>query len=187
MTKSASQKSTQQDNPKSTDDNTNKNTPGHLLEVIDPPNILTERITYKELGSGSTHPVENAERGVEFLSIEFSQWIEDDIIKMQTCWSKLQNKQNIDDNSTAFTCFNKAVHTIKGNAAILGYNQAGELAIPLSKLLERSHDLENFTQAINLIIQAIKLSTIKNASEPETLENICLAFETIIKNNNIDI
>jgi chemotaxis protein histidine kinase CheA len=153
---------------------------GHLFETIESPSNLKNKISYRNLSKGATHPVENANKQVEFLSIEFSHWINSDIDKLKTSWAELLSNQ---DDPTAFLSFNKAVHTIKGNAAILGFDKAGDLASPLTKLLEKSPQVSYYSQAISLMVQAISLSISPKNKEDKTKNDICLAFETIIKSH----
>jgi len=167
------------------DNSFNPQEKGRIFETIDPPKKLKDIIRYKELKKGNTHPVENANKQVEFLSIDFALWIEDDVAKLSTSWQELKKDK---ENASYFLEFNKAVHTIKGNAAILGFEKTGELSVPLSQLLERSHEVDKFFEAISLMVQAIILSTqkkctkrIKQTDCAEKANEIKKAFEAIIQ------
>ncbi len=150
----------------------------HRFEIIDPPKKLKNNIKYRELSKNAVHPVENANRQVEFLSVNFALWLEDDIKKLELAWKNLNSKE---PEPSAFSNFNKAVHVIKGNAAILGFDKTGEMSNPLSKLLETSPQLDEFFDLIALMVRAISLSSNKKIKiKSETQDEICSSFEVVI-------
>ncbi len=158
--------------------NSVKSKPLHSIEFIDPPKTLKTNIKYKKLNKNAVHPVENANRQVEFLSVNFALWLEDDIKKLERAWHGLNSKE---PEPSAFSNFNKAVHVIKGNAAILGFEKTSEMSNPLSKLLETSPQIEEFFDLISLMVRAISLSSNEKIKiKSETQNEICSSFEIII-------
>ena len=150
-----------------------------LLEIIDIPTKLKDNIKYKTLSKSSVHPVAKAQQQLDFLSMDFAAWLEGDIIKLKKAWNKLNKNRN---DPKAFLSFNKTLHTIKGNAAILGFDKTGMMTVPLSKLLERNEQVDEYFDAIGLMVQAITLSSsVKTKHDFKAQDEICIAFETIIK------
>ncbi len=155
-----------------------------LLEIIDVPTKLKDNIKYKTLSKNSVHPVAKAQQQLDFLSMDFATWLEEDIVKLKKAWKKLNKNRN---DPKAFLLFNKTLHTIKGNAAILGFDKTGLMTVPLSKLLEKNEQVDDYFDAISLMVQAIALSSkIKTKHEYEAQDEICIAFETIIKSSILD-
>ncbi len=154
-----------------------KNLPGHLLETIDPPKKLTDIISYLELGAGALHPIEKAERHVDYLSMDFEQWLNDDIAKLNNCWDKLKSQI---ENPKDFLEFNKALHVIKGNAGILNNDETGELASILSRLVERTCKLNEHIETIELLIKSINICSKTKQKDEEMLQEVKRGFDEII-------
>ena len=150
----------------------------YLLEYIEPPSKLSDKISYKELGPGAVHPVEKAERQVEYLSMDFAEWAANDIEKLRQRWRDLKSDA---EKEETFTQFNKAVHNVKGGAGMLKYEDAGALAAALSCLTERTQDIDIYLAAIDLMVQAICISATGHQSEENTVNDLCDGFSLIIK------
>lgn len=156
---------------------TNENQPGHLLEIIDPPKKLSDIIKYLELGAGAIHPIEKAERQVDHLSMDFEQWLNDDVAKFNESWQALKKKI---DNPDLFLRFNKSLHVIKGNAEVLNNKETGELAATLCRLVERTCKIDEHIKAIELLVDSINICA-KNKQKDETkLDELKQGFDIII-------
>lgn len=134
------------------------------FELIDSPKPLKDRVTYKTMGPGSIHPVENAERHVDLLKVDFQEWLEDDRLELLAAWQALK-EQPVDPE--AFLRLHRITHTIHGNAAMLNREIAGQLAMPLSRLLERTPDIKNHIALIESAVDAIAASISGKSSESD--------------------
>lgn len=154
----------------------------YLLEYIEPPNKLSDKISYRELGPGAVHPVEKAERQVEYLSMDFAEWLTNDIENLQQRWRDLKSDA---EKEEMFTQFNRAVHNVKGGAGMLKYEDAGALAAALSCLTERTQDIDIYLAAIDLMVQAICVSATGSHAgslgEENIIDELCDGFSLIIK------
>lgn len=148
------------------------------FELIDSPNPLKERVAYKTMGPGSIHPVDNAERHVDLLKVDFQQWLEDDRLELLAAWQALK-EQPVDP--VAFLRLHRITHTIFGNAAMLDREIAGQLAMPLSRLLERTPDIEDHIALIDSAVDAIAASIVGKSSESdEKLQQILEGLNQIV-------
>lgn len=148
------------------------------LEIINGPKPLKDIVTYKTMGPGSIHPVENAERHVELLEDNFQKWLEDDKIELLAAWKALKEKPS---DSEAFLRLHRVIHTIYGNAATLNREIAGELALPLSRLFERRPHIENHIALIDSAIGAISASiSNKKPATDEKLQEILDGLNQIV-------
>lgn len=112
------------------------------FEIIEPPRLLRDIISYKTNG---TDPVANSERLLSLLSVEFEDWLAADIRAFQDSWNHLS--KNLDCTKT-FLAFSKSAHQIKGNAGILGCTPASDFANTLCSFLERSPDARSYADIL---------------------------------------
>lgn len=148
------------------------------FELLESPNPLKDRVTYKTLGPGSIHPVQNAERHIDLLEVEYKRWLEDDKAELLEAWKALKKKPSDPD---AYLRLHRITHTIHGNAAMLDHEMAGLLALPLARLLERTPDVENHIPLIDSAVDAIGASIKTNkAASDEKLQEILEGLNKIV-------
>jgi len=105
------------------------------VAIIDAPRRLLDRVRYHKAGPGSVDHVANAERLVAMLDVEFPAWRDLDRRRMVDAWDQLKQRPQ---DAAAYLEFSRAVHVVKGNAALLKRPVAGEVAARLAQLLERA-------------------------------------------------
>ncbi len=170
-------KKSQEENQQTDDSQNQENKPGRLLEIIEPKQNFSEKIKYIELKKGAIHPIEKAEQQVEYLSVDFEEWLDEDIKNLMTAWQEYKSHKN-DPNT--FSNFNKAVHQIKGNAQMLNNEYAGQLAATLSRLIERTCNLDEHIDAVELMVQAIRLCVANKKKNCKNFDEVKQGFDVII-------
>lgn len=136
------------------------------FEVIEPPRLLRDVISYKNNGAD---PVANSERLLIALSVEFDDWLAADIQVFQNSWNHLDSNL---DCPQAFGAFSRSAHLIKGNAGILGCAPASEFSNTLCRFLERSpqaRPYENMLKNAVFLIIAVANGQIKH-DDPRAIE-----------------
>lgn len=148
-------------------------------EVIQPPRLLRDIVTYRDVGPGTMDPIDNAERQLEFLSVDFPAWLNDDKVELLESWSLLKADPT---NAITFLRFHKAVHTICGNASLLRCEAAGRLAAPLARLLERTPNISKHADTIESAISAIAAAISDQTAETDPMmEEIITGLDTIVE------
>lgn len=127
---------------------------GKNFEYVGAPAQLLDRVSYRELGPGSTEPIQNAEKMLRFIEPDFANWLRADNLELHSAWVDLKSRP-IDP--IVFLRFHKAVHVIRGNAAMLNCAIAGQLATPVARLLERTPDIEDHISTIEPAMAAIHM------------------------------
>lgn len=110
------------------------------------------------------------------MSVEFSDWLRDEIDYLVKCWRKLKQQP---DEPEAFSEFSKALHVIKGNAEMLNNEKAGRLAATLSRLIERTCYIKEHIETIELIVQAINICA--GRKDCKKFDEVKNGFEEIIE------
>jgi len=151
------------------------NQPGHRHEIIQPPRKLGDIVAYRQ-EKGAVDPVEKAERQIQNLSVDFAEWLQSILGELDQSWLDL--KQNTSDPA-AYIRFQRAAYTIKGDASILGCSVAGELSIPLTRLLEQTPNIDDHTATFELFVSTICLCTSLEKEDFGTLKEIHDGLETI--------
>lgn len=140
-------------------------------EYITPPLNLSARA--KPITKPKTNPIEAAELQLKVLSSGYKIWLREDMTKLRIA-SKAYEKASND--TRAFENLNACVHTIKGNAPILGCESAGMIACPLTDLMEGCSEHKKarpiLSLAVNAICQAIEHNT--PANDPALGETVAM-------------
>jgi hypothetical protein len=135
-------------------------------------------VTYKEVTPGTTDLVENAEKLVKYLALEFEDWLAADIAEMQAAWEGLKASRS---DPKAFLRFRRAVHTVFGNAPSLNEEGASQLAKPLTRLLERAPDIAEHIHLVDTAVDAIVLAVLsREKPDREKLGEISEGLEVIV-------
>lgn len=149
-------------------------------EVILPPNKLKKAV----VRATSTEPlvidpVARAEQALAELSNEFSDWMEDDWLRLDAARREVQatglSRANCDE-------LYRAAHDIRGQAATFGYPWAAPVADSLCRLIEHSPDqLRIPLLLINQHVDAIRAIVRKNArgNTEETAERLGLSLRQV--------
>jgi len=100
-------------------------------ELIVPPNTLKAKLG---IGTGGIDPeaIKRAEKAMEGLKSEFSDWLAKDIIHLNDAFAAFKNESNSHNASILF----RAAHDIKGQATTFEYPLIARVAASLSKLME---------------------------------------------------
>lgn len=126
-------------------------------EIIDPPNKLIKKAKILRGSAANFDPVARAEQALEQLSVNFSEWMDNEVSALYRAWDEIS--KNGFDKDTSDKLFRSA-HDIKGQAATLGFPLAGSVANSLCNLLECVPDiskiplplLEKHVQGIRAIV-----------------------------------
>lgn len=139
------------------------------FERISPPIKLSNKA--KPIRRPKFDPIEEAENNLKQVSTGFKMWLEGDLAKLKLAF---RNYATNPDNKELFTALSDAIHTIKGNAPILGCDAAGMLASSLTDLFEGCADYSKMrtilTLALNSIYHAMEHNVSKN--DPVLLDTI---------------
>lgn len=144
-----------------------KNTPQHAgqkqsdsrLEIITPPRLLKDRVKIRPAKPGVTDPIKNADNSLMLLQNEFPFWLEEEAQNLQAAWQSLEDKPG---SAEAFKKFHKAIHSVRGNAEMLGCIAASNLANPLAKLLERKPKIDQHLSFLKLGTSSILVAISEN-------------------------
>ena len=106
-------------------------------EVITPPHKLRSFVAAAEIGDDD--PVARAEKALETLSSEFTNWMDSECERLEV--ARRQVRKSGLAGSARDELF-RAAHDIKGEAATFGYPLAGDAANSLCRLIEHTPDPE---------------------------------------------
>ena len=120
------------------------------FEYISPPIKLGDKS--KPIRRPKFNPIEAAEKNLKQVSAGFKIWLNEDLDKLKTAF---KNYSTDPENKTKFASLSATIHTIKGNAPILGCEPAGMLASPLTDLLESCADYSKMKPVLTLAISSI--------------------------------
>lgn len=148
-------------------------------KVIKPDRTPSQKVTMINLGPNEPHPIERAERQMNLMKVDFPLWLEEDRKKLLGAWKTLREKP---EDAEAFLAFSAIVHTIKGNAAVLGCEIAGELADPVAHLLEHAPDIEHWRKVLDLAVDALSAALQQKAGFGERkLSDVVAAIDATIR------
>ena len=120
------------------------------FEMVKPPTQLRQKVRPKSIPG--FNPIEAAEKNIERISSGFTLWLQDDMENLTRAYQEYA----LDPQDTSkFQTLNAAIHTIKGNAPILGYDAVGMMASPLADLMEGCSDHEKAVPILALTLNAI--------------------------------
>ena len=139
------------------------------FERISPPTKLSDKA--KPIRRSNFNPIQAAEKNLKHISPGFKVWLDEDLAKLKLAF---QNYSKNPESKKMFTALSHAIHTIKGNAPILGCDAAGMLASPLTDLFEGCAEYSKMrpvlTLALNSIYHAMEYNISKD--DPTLLDTI---------------
>ena len=94
-------------------------------EVINPPNTLQKKVRKLVGREAQVDPVEKAEQAVKRLSVNFADWMDDEIKRLLDIWQT--NKAN-GFSPEARAALYRAAHDLRGQASTLGFPWVGQIA-----------------------------------------------------------
>nr|WP_321456516.1 Hpt domain-containing protein [uncultured Cohaesibacter sp.] len=126
-------------------------------EIIKPKVDLRKKIKVLPNGSGFD-PVAKAEEAMQRLSLNFGNWMRDEVVKLQYGWEQAKkNGLKTENRDNLF----RSCHDIKGQAHTMGFPLAGFIAGSMCEIFERIEDpailpvelLEKHVQAIVAVVK----------------------------------
>lgn len=146
-------------------------------ELITPDRQPADNVTYRETEPGEPGPVEKAEQQIKSISADFGQWLRDDFVELKAAWRELRKHPQATE---VFLRFHHAIHTLSGNAAMLGCTDASQLAAPVARLIERAPTITNHIQLIDSALQAIGTAITSPTNSPLQINEVHEGIETIV-------
>ena len=130
-------------------------------EVILPPNKLKKAVQKVKPGTKvEFDPVARAEAALAELAEDFTQWMEQECVRLDTARNAV--KASGFNQGTRDALF-LAIHDIKGQATTFGYPQVTPVAESLCRLIEHTPDMARLPFAlIDQHVDAIRAITTKN-------------------------
>ncbi len=119
-------------------------------EVVTPPFKLSDKV--KPSRNPRFNPIEAADKNLGRLSSGFKLWLKDDLAALKQAFDIYTADP---DNADKFHSLSHVIHTVKGNAPILGCDAAGMLASPLTNLLEGCADYSKMRPVLALAVGSI--------------------------------
>jgi len=134
----------------------------------------------KPLPPGRFDPIAAAERQTKQLSVSFTLWLQHDLKNLLSAFRTFSHDPNNEEN---FQLLNNQIHSIKGNAPVMGALSAGMIACPLSTMLEGCSDHKQAKPIISLSINAI-CRAIEHKIPPDDKELLELITQLNLLNKN---
>ncbi len=148
-------------------------------KTIKPDRTPGQKVTMVDLGPNEPHPIERAERQLNMMKVDFPLWLEEDRKKLVAAWKALRAKPQ---DAEAFLGFSAIIHTIKGNAAVIGCPIASDLAMPVAHLLEHAPDIEHYRQVLDLAVDALSAALQQKTGLGERkLSDVVAAIDAVIR------
>ncbi|WP_316859883.1 Hpt domain-containing protein [uncultured Cohaesibacter sp.] len=135
-------------------------------EIVKPKVDLRKKIKILPNSSGMD-PVAKAEEAMERLSINFGNWMRDEVAKLQYAWDMVEKKDMTEESLDKLF---RSAHDIKGQAHTMGFPLAGHIAGSLCELIERIPNRENLPKDLLCKhVQAISAVVKENAREEDNV------------------
>jgi len=148
------------------------------FKFVKSPLDLSKKV--KLLPPGKFDPIAAAERQTKQLSVGFTMWLQQDLKNLLSAFRVFSLDPNNEEN---FQLLNNQIHSIKGNAPVLGAQSAGMIACPLSTMLEGCSDHRRAKPIISLSINAI-CRAIEYKIPPDDQELVELIAQLNLLNKN---
>nr|WP_319513322.1 Hpt domain-containing protein [uncultured Cohaesibacter sp.] len=135
-------------------------------EIIKPKVDLRKKIKILPNSSGFD-PVAKAEEAMERLSLNFGNWMRDEVMKLQFSWEQAEKTGLTEENVDNLF---RSCHDIKGQAHTMGFPLAGLIAGSMCELIEKIPDPD--TLPVSLLrkhVQAIAAVVNENAREEDNV------------------
>ena len=143
-------------------------------EIIKPKVDLRKKI--RVLPSSDTFdPVAKAEQAMQRLSVNFGNWMKEEVYKLQKAWTPLEKGEWTAETIDGLF---RSAHDIKGQGHTMGFPIAGMIAGSLCDLIERIPQIEDLPKDIlQKHVQAITAVVNENAREEDNVVGNKLASE----------
>lgn len=143
-------------------------------EIIKPKVDLRKKI--KVLPNNSDFdPVAKAEQALQRLSVNFNDWMKEEVGKLQEAWQGIETDGLSEDNLKLLF---RSGHDLKGQAHTMGFPIAGNIAGSLCHLIECIEDHEKLpVEMLRNHVQAISAVVKENAREEDNVVGKALAQE----------
>ncbi len=148
------------------------------FKFVKSPLDLSKKV--KPLPPGKFDPIAAAERQTKQLSVGFTMWLQQDLKNLLSAFRVFSQDPNNEEN---FQLLNNQIHSIKGNAPVMGAEAAGMIACPLSTMLEGCADHKRAKPIISLSINAI-CRAIEHKIPPDDQELLELIAQLNLLNKN---
>ena len=143
-------------------------------EIIKPKVDLRKKIKVLPSSSGFD-PVAKAEEAMQRLSLNFGNWMRDEVAKLQYAWEQAE-KSGLSDESVDKLF--RSCHDIKGQAHTMGFPLAGLIAGSMCELIERMPDPDTLPVVLlRKHVQAISAVVKEDAREEDNVIGKALAEE----------
>lgn len=143
-------------------------------ETITPPNTLQKKVRKLTGRDASFDPVQKAEQAVERLSVNFADWMDEEVQRLMKIWEA--NKEAGFSDEARGSLY-RAAHDMRGQASTLGFPSVGKIAGVFCDIMDAkgAHDIpDSFLEKYITAIRAIARET--KAGEDNTIA-ITLADE----------
>ncbi|MTI19379.1 histidine kinase [Rhodobacteraceae bacterium RKSG542] len=113
---------------------------------IKPPVDLAQKARPMTFGRAQTFdPVRAAEQALEALSVQFSDWIENERVTLTNAWHLARERAQTPES---YADLYRHAHDLKGQAATLGYPLVGRVADNLTQLIEACNAAGQYPKAL---------------------------------------
>jgi HPt (histidine-containing phosphotransfer) domain-containing protein len=126
------------------------------MEIINPPNLLKEKV--KEGGPGAVDlaTLERAESVIAGMTDSYLEWVEEDLKRMDAAFAALETATG--DRKAEVEEVFQVAHDIKGQGGSFGYDLMTVIGNELCRLIERQKDFGDAEiQAIKVHVDALRL------------------------------
>lgn len=129
-------------------------------KIITPPDTLKKKVRVLSQRDLQYDPIAKAERAVEFLSVNFADWMDEEVRRLITIWQ--------DSKTSGFTpemrgTLFRTAHDLRGEAATLGFPSVGLIAGVFCNIMEAMGErpipdafMEKYIAAIRAIARETK-------------------------------
>jgi chemotaxis protein histidine kinase CheA len=129
-------------------------------QTITPPNTLQKKVRKLTGRAAQFDPIEKAERAVERLSVNFADWMDEEVQRLMTIW---QSTKQSGFSPEARGALYRAAHDMRGQAATLGFPSVGKIAGVFCDIMDAMGErdipdafMEKYVTAIRAIARETK-------------------------------
>lgn len=127
------------------------------LEFITPPNTLKAKVSVGGAGAVDEEALLRAEQAIENMADEYLEWVQQDIIRIETACTELKASVQIDRAEKLQEVFHVA-HDIKGQGGSFGYNLMTLIGNQLCRLIDKADsDDPHLIDVIDVHVETMKL------------------------------
>ncbi|MEO5335968.1 MAG: Hpt domain-containing protein [Magnetospirillum sp. WYHS-4] len=132
------------------------------VSVIRPPDTLKSKVREGGPGAVDLAALERAEAVIANLTDSYLQWVQEDLVKIQTAYDALAAAPEAERKAAADRVFQVA-HDIKGQGGSFGYNLMTVIGNSLCRFIEREPDPSpKHVDVIKVHVDSLKLVIAQN-------------------------